>query len=529
MINGRSSNRKKDYDLPSSFGSMSKMTKDQRPWGTCWIFSTIGTMEYAADKKESTDHTFSEEAMLRSFTRTSDTGWQLTDKDSGGNEDMGAGYLVSHGAVSSDLQYNTKNRIMELPFMNQSTANAYRATNVQFFQEDYKNNQSLTDTAVNEVKKAVYENGSVSTAVAWNYLYMKGNALNNINEDARSSVNHAIVIVGWDDNYKKTNFIEEPKKDGAFLVRNSWGNKLGDQGYYWVSYEDKSLIPSFTVKDYEKTTSDETIYNLEEGALCEQVSILDKKTSGYVNVFSLKNKELLDKVTFYTPLTSAKYQIYYVPVKNDGNLDFNGMKAITEAKEITYGGYHTEKIKQPIVKNGKVAIMVAIHSENNNSAFGAEGTQTLELDKIYISKISKGESYLVTNIGVEDVYKEGFGNWTIKMTTKSASGKKMTLDNAIRDEKIGISKKDIGLHVITELDLDADEVVYNGKNKKPDTIVSTSDDELLDCDSDYDTVYENNKNVGQAKVTIRGKNGYIGTMTKKFWIHPDKVRSLTNS
>ncbi|MFC1671161.1 C1 family peptidase [Spirochaetota bacterium] len=37
-------------------------------------------------------------------------------------------------------------------------------------------------------------------------------------------VNHAIVIVGWDDNKK------------SWLVKNSWGENWGDNGYVWIEY-----------------------------------------------------------------------------------------------------------------------------------------------------------------------------------------------------------------------------------------------------------------------------------------------------
>ena len=409
-------------------------------------------MEYTSDKKESSDHIFSEEEMLRSFTKKSNVGWQLTNKNDGGNEEMSAGYLVSHGAVSSDIPYDTKNVLMELTYIShEQSQSAYRATDIKFFQKNYNQDQTLTDNYINEVKQAVYNNGSVLTLANWNYLYIKGNSMNSINSNARDNLNHAVVIVGWDDNYDKSNFLQKPKNNGAFLVRNSWGTN--DHGYYWVSYEDKSIVPTYTIQDYEKTASNERIYNLEEGALCPTVTI-NKKTAGFVNIFSLNGKEQLDKISFYTSDVGAEYQIYYVP------------------------------------------------------------------------SISKGESYLVTDYGSQDSYKENYANWTIKLTTRNANDKSVTQDNKIQNIKKEITEKDLGLHSISDLELDAGNVVYNGKSKKPNTIVTTDNDELLDLNDDYYAVYKNNKNIGLATVTIKGKSFFVGSKTKKFWIHPDKVKSL---
>lgn len=437
---------------------------------------------------------------------------------------MSAGYLVSHGAVSSDIPYDTKNVLMELTYIShEQSQSAYRATDIKFFQKNYNQDQTLTDNYINEVKQAVYNNGSVLTLANWNYLYIKGNSMNSINSNARDNLNHAVVIVGWDDNYDKSNFLQKPKNNGAFLVRNSWGTN--DHGYYWVSYEDKSIVPTYTIQDYEKTASNERIYNLEEGALCSTVAI-NKKTAGFVNIFSLKGKEQLDKISFYTSNVGAEYQIYYVPLDQDGNLDLNGMKAISESGTVNYEGYYTKQIKSPIIKQGKVAIMVVIKSSGKNTSMGAEGTYDAASAKYYVPSISKGESYLVTDYGSQDSYKENYGNWTIKLTTRNANDKSVTQDNKIQNIKKEITEKDLGLHSISDLELDAGNVVYNGKSKKPNTIVTTDNDELLDLNDDYYAVYKNNKNIGLATVTIKGKSFFVGSKTKKFWIHPDKVKSL---
>ena len=48
--------------------------------------------------------------------------------------------------------------------------------------------------------------------------------------------NHAVLAVGWDDDFDRNNFQQTPSADGALIVKNSWGTE-----YDYISYEDCSL------------------------------------------------------------------------------------------------------------------------------------------------------------------------------------------------------------------------------------------------------------------------------------------------
>ena len=57
--------------------------------------------------------------------------------------------------------------------------------------------------------------------------------------DLTEGFGHAICIVGWDDDFSKDNFEIKPEHDGAWIAVNSWSENWGDQGYFYISYDDK--------------------------------------------------------------------------------------------------------------------------------------------------------------------------------------------------------------------------------------------------------------------------------------------------
>lgn len=114
----------------------------------------------------------------------------------------------------------------------------------------------------NEIKNYIINNGGVLLSICNDDKYYNTNTSAMYSPiDKRETVNweqynyetiqektyeigsHAVVIIGWNDNYSKNNFNSnyKPKNDGAWLVLNSWGTQWGNNGTAWISYEDAYL------------------------------------------------------------------------------------------------------------------------------------------------------------------------------------------------------------------------------------------------------------------------------------------------
>ena len=127
--------------------------------------------------------------------------------------------------------------------------------------------------------------------------------------------NHAITIVGWDDDFSKDNFAAKPEIDGAWIVRDTQSEAFGDKGYFYVSFKSVSMGENpyvFTdVIDYQYG-----IYQHDELAFTgyrEGISFATDVKDVLFNRYKAKADSKIEKVGFYTTKKNAEYEVYLVP------------------------------------------------------------------------------------------------------------------------------------------------------------------------------------------------------------------------
>ncbi len=74
------------------------------------------------------------------------------------------------------------------------------------------------------------------------------------------------------------------------------------------------------------------------------------------------------------------------------------------------------------------------------------------------------------------------------------------------------------------ISISASTYTYTGKTIKPTVTVKVGKKKLTT--KSYTVSYKDNKNVGKATITVKGKGSYTGTATKSFYIRPKAVSSL---
>ncbi len=166
---------------------------------------------------------------------------------------------------------------------------------------------------INAIKKHLLNNGSLYLAFSFKTGFLEDeNGVFALTPNQKGgSGNHAVSLIGWDDNYEKTFEIngEKVSYKGAFMILNSYTETNGADGISYIFYEDTNIY-NITGYRYEKNINSAFYF-------------YDKIESGYEYPISIKGKYYGD-LTAKTA-TTKQLNVFY----DDVNLEYS--------YEISYG------------------------------------------------------------------------------------------------------------------------------------------------------------------------------------------------
>jgi len=198
-------------ELPSYFNweDSGKITgvRNQGGCGSCWDFAATAALEASYFVFRGVDLDLSEQAVLSCAT----PGYGCE----GSTMDVAYNHFRLHGAIAEE----------NMPYL----AN----DDIACTQYDYPDLAKVIDwTAVqrprNYLKTAVM---TAPIAVAFyvfnDFYYYSGGCYSN--GMPTEDINHAVLLVGWADNMCNG--------EGAWRCKNSWGKWWGDDGFFWIEYD----------------------------------------------------------------------------------------------------------------------------------------------------------------------------------------------------------------------------------------------------------------------------------------------------
>ena len=394
--------------------------RNQGSWGACWSFSLLGAMEVAAvrDLGVSAGSIDLSERHLAYFGYH--TGYDALDNANGDTMTSNpAEYYLKQGGndirgVVRLMNWNGGADEKEYPYSTSSLPGALDRTAAQdarlylenAYRYDFKAEGNKSE-AIKVVKKMIMDYGAVSWSYYNDSKYVNasnGAYYNNVGGSGKAVTNHAIMAVGWDDSYQKENFREDnqPENDGAWIIRNSWGESNGDDGYYYISYEDKSLgsgnpVYAFSVCDTEKYDN-----NYFYGNTAYSGSTIAARRAAQVYQIKSENasREKLTAVSFLSGTADVDYelQLYKNPDMENGvvtNPTSGTALLDTPQKGTTdYAGLYTIELASPVILDTEDYVSIVLTFPNTRPA--------LYFDRSYTSDdgnckgehiVAKGQSF----------------------------------------------------------------------------------------------------------------------------------------
>jgi C1A family cysteine protease len=412
--------------------------RNQNPFGDCWAFAGISLAELNMIREHGSSTGIDlSELQLAYFTYNFNKG--ISDPlggtegdtsecassegflNAGGNLSFAAQTLLNWSGAENESDDRYPSSWTSGSTLDSSHQYGKDAVHVQ----DVYVLQLSTDAEL--AKTYISEYGGLATAMYVNRSYFQSGT-NAYYCPTRYSTNHAISIVGWDDNFSKSNFKNTPDGDGAWLVRNQWGGSgYGYYGYFWLSYYDKNLTDAAYVFRAEPADNYDNNYQYDGNILFSGTMGFGSSSLDAASVFQVHANpngcEQLRAVSFEVPsATNLDYTVRIYTGLTSGNNPKSGTLAETvTGKTVSAGAYTVPVDSITLNENEIFSVVVSLSKSSGTVSIGTERNYSDENIKC-VASAKQGRSFIGNGYGYWlDIGQNSGINVRVKAFTKNVA------------------------------------------------------------------------------------------------------------
>lgn len=462
--------------------------RNQQQTNSCWTFAALSSLEtnlalsnYRNGTNTSKVYDYSERHMEYATTKTFANN---VDNPIGYNRLVGSGgnwwtaepyFINGTGAIpESELPFENNEDIINISAIQNKTVSSQVSDTIYFENYEYADGEEKTEI-MNKIKQHIKNYGSVFACIHGDSSSsILGNCYNNDTgalycyNSIFHAPDHAVSIIGWDDNYSVDNFIEgtksKPTSNGAWIIRNSWGERqemnllelkqeiyntyskecnsrgwteaslipnefieecgysiegdiayivMGDNGLMYVSYEDANVSDNLygIVKASELVDYD-NIYQYDNYYPAGGIRYTTPEIM-FGNIFNKgSSTEYLTQVSIHA---AEKYtcRVYVNPTGSSfAKADMQAVSLKAGESETIEPGYHTLEFSKPIaLTSNEFAVVVEVTSSDYSTNIYLE-TKVENVEYFDVVKVESGKCFLATSHDLDKCTWQDLGKLT---------------------------------------------------------------------------------------------------------------------
>ena len=237
------------------------------------------------------------------------------------------------------------------------------------------------------IKHLIMENGAVYSMLYYNPAYFV-QATNTYCYKGQLIINHAVDLAGWDDTKETAGGI------GAWICKNSYGQNWGQNGYFYVSYNDSSILNYNAYwPNRKEVTENSSIYQVDQLGWIEDYGYeTDTCDYGLIRFTPTENQQIAELSSYCnTSGGTLKFSVY-----DDYNSDTKVLSnLLSTSAEVSceFPGHYFINLETPfnVSKGNDFFIKVKYYTPGYNFPIPVEDTLWWEEGGVLVHNYSNPE------------------------------------------------------------------------------------------------------------------------------------------